>query len=938
MKKIMKGLSSIGIAVTVALSSLGLINVSAADGVLYEKKDIQEIAKGLTYEKSRRLYPAGWMDIYVLTIDAAESDLALDVIESIDGLGFKASVDKLAKDNGVIAAVNGDFFGSGSRMSSMGQVAGDGQMIAAQNYYNGSENRYAGFFIDNEGVPFIDYVKSSMGFYGPSDSSVVLGAKNKVTDFSKPVYFDRSVMSDTSSLDKTFTRLSKIVVEDNVITSVSEPGATVTIPENGYIIAVPNSQREAVLSKFSTGMEVRFAEDEKFVFREAKSISSIELGLSGGGELLRNGENVANGLIIGQNVRNPRTMIGVNKEKTKIYIVCIDGRRNGIGATHTEAANIMREYGCYDAIHFDGGGSTTMVVQTEDSDGTEVVNVPSEGSLRSVANGIGVKAVGEAGKPTFLKPYIAEDENNYMFKDFPSTVNIRLYDGTMKEIEPDLGKLQFSSSFDGTWDENKFTPSVEGKGRITVTYGDISGYVDVTILKGAAALQATADVYALGVGERTKLNAALLNKDGYSLDIDQNNIKWTVDNESIGTVENGYFVAKSEGTATLTASGYDVSSTLRIAVGKKHIAINSFESRRNMNMLFYPADSGLTGSASIEKGVGSDGSSSLRIDYGFVNNMTTTQAVYAGFDEKPIMLPADTSDLMLWYKGNGSNYLLNVRFTDNDGHEENILVADNLLSTQWQQAKISVPQNLSTPVKLDKIYVSCLNTDDVDGLSGTVYIDDLVAFAPTSMGSGARSSVNDYMNTDLALIDGDYEEISVFGYSTGIGSAAANSVISAMAQNASALVLKDGISNTSGVSSVAWQNKYATNNSDNFSFVSIGIAGGSVKSAGTDQWRYLQDYINRMSKNNIVVMTDSYIWSGIKDYRERDALHDIFKTAVHDSGKNVIVLSSVGESTYSELKDGVRYINIAGIRGSSLQYLRLKGNDKDMYYEFKNIG
>ena len=86
---------------------------------------------------------------------------------------------KLATDNNVIAAVNGDFFGSGNPMSSMGQVAKDGEMVAAQNYYNGSENKYAGLYIDSEGVPFIDYVKSTMGFYGAGGVSLLWGLKTK---------------------------------------------------------------------------------------------------------------------------------------------------------------------------------------------------------------------------------------------------------------------------------------------------------------------------------------------------------------------------------------------------------------------------------------------------------------------------------------------------------------------------------------------------------------------------------------------------------------------------------------------------------------------------------------------------------------------------------------------------------------------------------------
>ena len=187
-----KKLISVFLSTSMIFTSTGVVNVFGADtAILYEKKDIQTIAKGLTYEKSTRMYKSGWLDVYVLTMDAQENDLALDVIESVDSYGAKATVEKLAKDNGVVAAINGDFFGSGKLKSSMGQVAENGDMVAVQNYYNGSDNKYAGLFIDSSGTPFIDYVKSTIGFYGSGSVSMEMGAKNKVTDFSKPVYFDK---------------------------------------------------------------------------------------------------------------------------------------------------------------------------------------------------------------------------------------------------------------------------------------------------------------------------------------------------------------------------------------------------------------------------------------------------------------------------------------------------------------------------------------------------------------------------------------------------------------------------------------------------------------------------------------------------------------------------------------------------------------------------
>ena len=164
-----------------------------------------------------------------------------------------------------------------------------------------------------------------------------------MTDFSKPVYFDRTTMTSSKQLDATYSTLSKIVVSNKVITKIAGPKEVVDIPEDGFIIVMNKATAAANLSKFSVGMSADFSENETFVFRPTKTIDNIDFGISGGGELLRNGEYVSQGLIIGQNARNPRTMVGVNKDKSKIYIVCIDGRKNGIGATHAEAAKIMKE-------------------------------------------------------------------------------------------------------------------------------------------------------------------------------------------------------------------------------------------------------------------------------------------------------------------------------------------------------------------------------------------------------------------------------------------------------------------------------------------------------------------------------------------------------------------------------------------------------------------
>lgn len=939
-KRMLKGLAACLLSTSVIFGAVGTSFAYGADTtVLYEKKEKQTIAQGLTYEKSTRMYKSGWLDVYVLTVDASEEDLEFDVIESVDNYGAKATVEKLAKDNGVVAAVNGDFFGSGTLKSSMGQVAGDGDMIAVQNYYNGSENRYAGFFIDNYGTPFIDYVKSSMSFYSMNNTKTEMGAKNKVTDFSKPVYFDRRAITSTATLDAYFQNLTKIVVSESKITYISSPGETVEVPEKGYLIVMSNASRQTEISKYSVGMTVGFSESEKFVFRESKLISDISVGISGGGELLRNGEIVNNGLIIGENVNNPRTMLGVNQDKSKIYIVCIDGRKNGKGATHEEAATIMKEYGAYDAIHLDGGGSTTMAVQLKGENTPSVVNVPSEGSQRAVANGVGIKVTGESGVPSRVEPYVADSDENIMFKDFESKIYVNVYDGQLAELPVDVSKLTFSSSLGGTWNDNAFTPSETGTGTITVTYGDISGEMELTVLKGAAALKVGAESYALAAGDKTLLTAQVVNKDGYTLDADDSKIEWSVSDESVGHIEDGYFVADGDGTCVVTGIGYDVTSKMTISVGKKYVALNSFEAPRDIVMYYYPTDTGVEGTAEIDSDVSYDGTSSMRIDYKFLANQTTTQSVYGSLEKNNIAFPTGVSDFTIWYKGDGSDNLLKAVINYGQGQSTDVVIADNLNDTQWKQATVELPSDVTEPVYLNKIYVSSLNTTD-ENTQGTVYVDYLTARAATGSGGSAEStSMSDYMEADLDSLTGDYTVVTAFGNTSGIGAATGSSLLAKMSNGARtmAFVGETGISNTTGVASVVNKNTYTTNENEDFSFVTVAVSNGSLKSANADQWRYLQDYLNRLSKKNIIVMMDPYAWSGITDSREREAFHDVLKTASRSSDKNIVVLSSVGETNYVEIKDGIRYINLAGVKAANQQYIKFKGNSDELYYEFCDV-
>ena len=84
---------------------------------------------------------------------------------------------------------------------------------------------------------------------------------------------------------------------------------------------------------------------------------------------------------------NPHTAVGLSRDRQTLYLVVVDGRSSAsIGMTCADEAELLADLGAWTALSLDGGGSTTMWV-----DG-DIVNDPSDGSERTVANHLAVIA------------------------------------------------------------------------------------------------------------------------------------------------------------------------------------------------------------------------------------------------------------------------------------------------------------------------------------------------------------------------------------------------------------------------------------------------------------------------------------------------------------------------------------------------------------------
>ena len=91
--------------------------------------------------------------------------------------------------------------------------------------------------------------------------------------------------------------------------------------------------------------------------------------------------------------KHPRTAVGIDEKATKLVILVVDGRNPGVseGMTLAELADEFVRLGCYTAMNLDGGGSTSMVMREPNAESWKILNRPSDGRERPVANVLGVQ-------------------------------------------------------------------------------------------------------------------------------------------------------------------------------------------------------------------------------------------------------------------------------------------------------------------------------------------------------------------------------------------------------------------------------------------------------------------------------------------------------------------------------------------------------------------
>jgi exopolysaccharide biosynthesis protein len=161
---------------------------------------------------------------------------------------------------------------------------------------------------------------------------------------------------------------------------------------DGYLWAPPAEPRAALV--IDAQKRVRLE-----MLKEAPT-DALQI-IAGSHIILREGQTSVESASSFSRTRHPRTAVGIDADGKTLVLVVVDGRRpnQASGMSLVELAELMKQLGCRDAINLDGGGSCALVMRNPLDGKLHVINRPSDGRERPVANVLGLNIRGTRRTP-----------------------------------------------------------------------------------------------------------------------------------------------------------------------------------------------------------------------------------------------------------------------------------------------------------------------------------------------------------------------------------------------------------------------------------------------------------------------------------------------------------------------------------------------------------
>ncbi|MFF2008475.1 phosphodiester glycosidase family protein [Streptomyces sp. NPDC058195] len=709
--------------------------VADGDGIETARAS-RPVAPGVRLDSYDRLESDKWLRIDHLSVDLAGSGVRADYLSS-GKVSERRPVSELAArhDAGpgrrTIAAINADFFDINQTGAPEGIGIKDG--VPVQSPAPGVK-RAVGIGPDSAGRILDLYFEGTLTLPSGQRTLAAYNAAN-VPSGGIGAYTPAWGSADRALTVDGAKPVAEAVVREGRIVSVTDAPGSGAVPD-GTTVLLGREAGAVALGALEPGDPVSLA------YRARTDSGAVPRTAVGGRELLVVDGAAQNHDGEGNNTAAPRTAVGFSKDGRTMQILTVDGRQaDSGGVTLTELGLMMREAGSYSALNLDGGGSSTLVARVPGSDALQVENSPSDGSERTVPNGLALTAPDGSGRlkgywvqprtPAATAPGTDPVRGGHPDRVFPGLTRRLTATGYDETYGPAQGAPRWNTTRGsvGTVDgDGLFTARDAGTTEVRAQHGPARGATTLTVLDKLARLQPTTRRVGLAdAGATGTFGIVGLDAHGTSAPVEPRDLALDYDHALFDIRDDGQgaFTVTSRtgsGAGLIRATAAGTTTTLAVSVGLTEQAVSSFDDAASWKFSQARADGSLTATPDGRTGTG------LEIDYDFTRS-TATRAAYAA-PPQPVTVPGQPQSFKLWIKGDGNGAWPTLHLKDAAGTDQ-LLRGPYVTWSGWRQVTFDVPPGAAMPLSVSRFYLA--ETAAAKQYTGEVVIDELTAQVPPTV-------------------------------------------------------------------------------------------------------------------------------------------------------------------------------------------------------------
>jgi hypothetical protein len=426
-----------------------------------------------------------------------------------------------------------------------------------------------------------------------------------------------------------------------------------------------------------------------------------------------------------RDVRYPLTGAGTSADGATLWLVTIDGRAPGrsIGVTRPMLGSLFAALGASDAMAFDSGGSTEMVIRRLGDTHVTVANVPSDGRERSIADGLLVVNAATPGPPDRMVVRAAAPA---VLVGSHLTIAAESIDANDQPV-PAPAAVRFAAT-------PRDVASIDGSGTLTALRpGTVTVAADANGAKGEVRVSVVARVTGLSIGRLARaypLNVAVplsisaTTAAGANIAVDPDAVHWSATGSGGELDAHGTFVtAAKPSRSTVIARAGGARAEAPLYVGVHELSLQHVMSPGDGPSLWHLERVPKDLPASLDSSHARDGAPALHLSYDF-GGLSGTRAAIA---QSEIRLPGEPLVLSVDVYGDRSGAWLRAGYRNGDGINDSLTLARHIDWDGWRTVRVNVPVQARWPITLTKIYVAAPPSEKG---AGDLWLRNLAAWYP----------------------------------------------------------------------------------------------------------------------------------------------------------------------------------------------------------------